>query len=100
MVATAFVGSRLWTAGQGHRTCGEGSCQAACSLISTSPLGPKNCWFSILDVAYMPSDRWEHKALGSQSSSAGHIQSQLHLCLTKTASCSLINECQQLSAPT
>lgn len=38
--ATAFVGSRLWAAGQGHSTCAEGSCQAACSLMSTPP---RNC---------------------------------------------------------
>ncbi len=72
--ATAFVGSRLWAAAQGHSTFVEGSCQAACSLISTPPLGPRNCWCTVLDVAYMPSGRLEHKALGSQSSSAGHIE--------------------------
>ena len=61
--ATAFVGSRLWAADQRHSTCLQGYCHAACSLISTPPLGPRNCWSKFWGVAYMPSGRWEYKAL-------------------------------------
>jgi len=96
--ATAFVGSRLWAAGQGHSTPLQGSCQAACSLISTLFLNLRNCWSQFWDVAYMTCSRWEYKALSRQSSSASHTQSQLHLALASTAGCSKYD--QYSTAPT